>query len=141
MFLLLHHMELGSLLNQHLLHDGCLRLVSQEGTPGARACDHTAGARWDGRLHRCCGPRQSHLVLLLHKQRESLVTEGARGLGKSWLVNNMPRVCGRGLELEESKSPCLCLTLSAAGGRFLGSHVVTRSSEAPQIKQEHLTIR
>lgn len=67
LLLLLH--QLGPLVHEHLLHDGCLRLAAEEAGTRATGCGHHAARAWGHRgLHGACGPGQSNGVLLLGGQ-------------------------------------------------------------------------
>lgn len=147
LLLLLYHVQLGSLLDQHLLHDGRLRLVAQEGPPRARACDHTAGSRRDRGLHGCCAPRQSHLVLLLCGEREKgslprvlcvhgscgSLTLSAESVGEGWSLGKVGKLGERWW---------LVATLPAAGaGQVSPLSAQNPELQAPLIKQEHFMIR
>lgn len=70
LLLLLPH-QLGPLISEHLLHEGCLGLAAQEAGPRwTSSGDHAARARGYGGLHGARGPGKPDRMLLLEGQEE-----------------------------------------------------------------------
>ena len=63
--------QLRPLVQEHLLHEGCLGLAAQEAGPcWTGSGDHAAGARGHGGLHGARGPGKPDRMLLLEGQEE-----------------------------------------------------------------------
>lgn len=132
LFLLLHHMELRSLLHQHLLHDGCLGLAAKEVPPGAGACGYAAGACRDRSLHGPCGPWQSHLVLLCKERGNALLLGYTVKGNRSWPSRGGTESVVEAWSLE--KDQAMDCSPQGTGSSFL------LEFKAPQVKQEHFII-